>query len=78
MKIARIYIKPAGDKWADLPLRDDQDLGIVFSVMRSTGALMLPSSFCIPTEQVHHIVLMETPEPAQPVPLWTPEGQKPN
>lgn len=80
MKLARIYIKPNGDKWVDLPLRPDQDLGIVFSVMRTEGALIMPSSFCIPTEQVHHLTLLEVPDPPQPPPLWVPQDTsgKPN
>lgn len=80
MKLARIYIKPSGEKWCDLPLRNDQDLGIVFQVMRTEGALILPSSFCIPSEQVHHVVLLEVPDPAQPPPMWSPQDApgKPN
>lgn len=72
MKLARIYIKPNGEKWFDLPLRNDQDLGIVFQVMRTEGVIILPSSFCIPSGQVHHMSLLEVPDLPQPTNVWTP------
>lgn len=73
MKLARVYIKPNAEKWVDLPLRPDQDLGIVFAALRTEGALVLPSSFCIPQEQVHHMILLEVPDPPNPVPMWGSE-----
>lgn len=80
MKICRIYIKPHGEKWCDLPLRPEQDLGVVFQVMRTEGALMMPSAFCIPSEQVHHMTLLEVVDPPQPLMPWTPQddASKPN
>lgn len=83
MKICRIYIKPNGEKWFDLPLRPDQDLGIVFSFMRSEGVIMMHSSFCVPAEQVHHMSLLESADPPAdktPPVLWPPGGlpDKPN
>lgn len=83
MKIARIYIKPNGEKWFDLPLRADQDLAIVFSFMRSEGVIIFPSSFCIPAEQVHHMSLLQgadPPEGKEPTVVWAPgsPSEKPN
>lgn len=80
MKLARIYIKPNGDKWFDLPLRQDQDLGIVFSFMRSEGVIILPSSFCIPAEQVHHMSLLESANHSpdkEPEVVWPPSSKTP-
>lgn len=78
MRLCRIYIKPDAAKWFDLPLRPDQDLGVVFSAMRREGALVLPSSFAVPIEQVHHLELLDVLDPPNAPPVWTPEKGQPN
>lgn len=78
-KFARVFIRPYGDRWFNLPLRDDQDCTTVFASMRSEGAIIHPD-FIVPQEMVHYVctivlndVQLVTAGTAMPWP-----GQKPN
>jgi hypothetical protein len=61
VKLARIYIRPLGDRWFDMQLQDGQTAQTVFSAMRSEGAIVHPL-FVVPMDCVHYIAVFEVNE----------------
>jgi len=77
MKVARIFLKPDGAVWFDIPLRPEQDCQAVFAALRGAGAIVTPD-FIIPSDAVHHIqTIIQLEQPAVYMPPPNPDG-KPN
>lgn len=78
MKLGRVFIKPDGARWFDVPLRPEQTAQTLFSALRGEGAIVTPW-FVIPAEAVHYISILEAPDqPGQPIPEFVIPDGKPN
>lgn len=74
--VARIFLRPNGDKFIDFPMGDGVTIGAVVNILKFEGGLWGEHAY-IPADTVHYIVTVGTPEqPSRPNLMPFPGGKE--
>ena len=73
--ILRVFIKPAGLVWVDIPLAQDQALFAVYDVWKRDGALVSPNAI-VPLDAMLYAATILMPMTFKPATVYTFPTQK--
>jgi len=72
MRVLRVYLKPAGEQWLDMPLSPGFETPNVMAALKSVGWVIDPN-WLAPVDMIAWAVIMELGEPAsRPQPTVVP------
>ena len=75
-KTIRIFLKPYGAKWVDIPLPDDVGLAGIINIMKYEGCLWSDHVY-VPASEIHFIAVVGNAEVPRPNLVVFPGGDKP-
>ena len=71
----RIFLKPAGEKWYDLPLAQNQTIQMWFAAVRTEG-VTIHDTFMVPWDSIHSVATWQIADSGEVVKFSPIDGGK--